>query len=275
MATKREIRSDIILVASRIISKDSPISERHVDFLIDKYRASEIERDHSKFREIDPTWLQDLGMFKTTQSNSANDPRIQCTSVNFAKVRLPSLVKLWDDEAFYRASSSSKLDTYYRQNPNFIWEILDDPLRRGNKYSFRMGNDAFLYPYVPEASFVCILGEPLKGWFYDNTIQTELIVGESYTVTKGNVTHSGTTYYTGDTFLAVSTIFTGTGEFAFTNSRRRMRVTDPYPCSMDMAQAIVIRILTGEFQIEKKQIVDVRNDAAAQLAVLQATPVND
>jgi len=54
-----------------------------------------------------------------------------------------------------------------------------------------------------------------------------------------------------------------------TNTLRAMTVTDEYPIDMDIAQKIVIEILTKDLQINMQSISDLTNDSQMQLKILQ------
>lgn len=50
--------------------------------------------------------------------------------------------------------------------------------------------------------------------------------------------------------------------------KRNLKWTDQYPLDRDMAQKIIISILTKEFAIEMKMISDIKNDAQDQFKIL-------
>lgn len=52
------------------------------------------------------------------------------------------------------------------------------------------------------------------------------------------------------------------------NVKRNLKWTDEYPLDRDMAQDIIISILTKEFAIEMKMVSDIRNDAQDQFKIL-------
>lgn len=257
-----------MLILERILSKDSRIQERHIDFLIDMYRESEIKRMYTKRMEIDPTWLQDIGRQVAVQVSSADDPAVLCTSRSFSKIVIPEVIALDEDRGVYRISSSSKLRSYFNISANTLWELPETHISAREAYAMRIGNSIYVNDLVEELGAVLILQHPMDAPFYDNAYKTSLVVGTSYTVESGNITSNAVTYYTGNTFTAAVTTFTGTGKVKLTNPQRAMEVTDPYPFTIGQSQIAALRMFTEHFKIEERQIAEVRNNMGNDLAVL-------
>lgn len=266
------LRSDIILILQKSkVSKDSRIAERHIEFLIHKYRAVAIRQQYSKTSEYAPEWLQDTGRIVFTRVNSAEDPLITCTSRFFGKYTLPSILSLPEDAGLYRVSSSSHIQTYYPIQAWQLFELVDGSDRARCNYFTRIGNAIYTYPNAQEGNIVFIPENPLDVPVLETEDVNALIIGQRYVVLTGNITSDGTTYYASlnNTFTATAESFTGTGRVQFVNQRRARTNRDYYHVGINLAEFISMKIFTQDFKIEEKEIGDTKNDAQDQLLVLQ------
>jgi hypothetical protein len=270
--TLREIRSDILLLAQHSkVSKDRRIWEPHIDFLIHKHRETAIAETYFKTREIDPTWIQDLGVKQLNVLSTAEEIEIGCDDRQLAKVILPAIVPMMRDNGVIRVSGSSREKTYYDISVERFFDLDRTSLRAKFNYYFRVGLAFYLAPPPTEAHFALVLSNPMEGFFFDNTIQNIILPGKTYLVKEGAITYNGITYQQGTTFLGAFplSIYTGNGKVYFDQMRRPMTEDDPYPCSLLLAQQIVLNILTQDLAIEAKSVADLKNDNADQLSLMQ------
>lgn len=271
--TKRELRSDIILILQKSkVSKDSRISERHIEFLIDKYYAVGVRQGYKSNLEIDPAWLLDTGKVLFTAVNSAEDISVPETSVILGKYTLPSMVvSLPDDGGLYRVSSSSKMTNYHKTTASWLFQILGTPgseLARFN-YCFRIGRKIYTYPNVGEGNILFIADQPNNVPVLLTEDQDSLIIGDSYTVIDEAITSGGVKHAAGSIFTATAATFTGDGRVRFTVQKRNRTIDDDYPCSLNLAEVISMKIFTQDFKIEMSVISDIKNDSTDELNVLQ------
>lgn len=264
--TLRELTNSL----KRILTKNIPsiasrIEDRHLEFLIHQYRAKEIRREFQKYREIDPTWLQNMGLVNYTKVTSDDDPNIPDTVSDcvLGKFTIPTVVNMPDDMGVYRVVSGDRKCSYYRTTPDRFWGFVDGSLRSKFKYYFRIGNAVYIHPYSEQGIMTLILDNPLSGYVYstENVLTGNLVTGTTYKVVSGQIVHNSTTYYNGDTFAAVNANFTGNGKVQANTQKASLTRTDNYPMSNVMADRIIMQIATQEYGIERASIGDPKEDA--------------
>ena len=118
-----------------------------------------------------------------------------------------------------------------------------------------------------------ILENPLDGFVFTTENVTALEVGVSYIVMSDQITHNSTIYNSGDTFTAVNTTFTGTGKVQYSNQKRPMRNSDPYPFSKSQMEIVIMKILTQEYGIEASRVAEIRNNSQDELKILSQPAV--
>ena len=270
--TLRELRSDILLILSHSkVSKDKRFWEGHIDFLIHKYRARAIRETFQRQGYIDPMWMQDLGVRKTTIVNSAEEREVACGNLALAKLTLPPILSLPDDNGVVRISSTSVQKTFYRIDVERFFDIDPSSIRAKFDYYIRVAS-SFYFPSLPEeVRPILLLDNPMDGDFFDNTIQYQISPTLEYNVVDGVVTYNGTTYQPGQGFIGVVDIatWTGPGKVFYKEFRRRLSEDDQYPMTFQIADYISMMILTKDFAIEAKAVADIKNDNADQLTLMQ------
>jgi hypothetical protein len=270
--TLYELRSDIELLAQQLkLSSNSTIGRRQIEFWIRKHRARGIREEFARNKYIDPAWLQNMGVMPVTVVNSADDPLIPVTSVNLGRFTLPEVVSLPYDQGVYRITCASNLSQYYPVDMNDFFNQEPGSITRKHKQHFRVGNVHYVSPCTENIRPVLILENPMDGF----VINTEFIaknaleIGENYTVYDTQVVHNAVAYNPGNTFVAVSAAYTGNGKVKLTNMKRRMRVTDPYPMGLTLAEYVTMKVFTEEMQIQRESLADVIQDMQDQLIVLK------
>lgn len=258
-----------MLIAQMLrLSKDSPLEDSWIDFVVYTHRARGIREEFARSGgDVDPSWLQDFGRVTVTKINSADDPSITYTSKSLGKVSLPVVVSLPEDKGVYRIANSSKLKRYfYSTEDEFFSKVSGSVTTDFFNYYFRKGTAYYFSDAPKEISATLILEDPMEGFVLltEKVGQSDLEVGESYTVYFQQIIHNSVAYNVGASFTAVATTYTGTGYVKFTTQKRAMRETDPYPMGATLLEYVLIKIFTVEFGIAKSTVVDIINDAAVQ-----------
>jgi hypothetical protein len=271
MANLRQLIYDCITVLSRgKYTDDSRLDDDKDGFLaykIREKRAQEIRSSYDKIKMIDPVWLQDYGIVNVTEVNTADDVTATLCNCKLGKITLPRVISLTGNQSqapdlgVYSVRSSCGTHEYYYKALPQLQYFIDDDVRSHFKYYSRVMDSLYIKPYAKQVRPMLILENPLDGYVNDteNKASGNLVVGTSYTVYGAQVVHNGIGYAPAATFTAVNTLFTGNGQVRLTTPRRQMTDLDPYPIGQDMADRIVLRILTEDCQIEKSQIASGEN----------------
>lgn len=266
MPNLRQIVYDCITVLSKgKYTDDSRLDDDKDGFLaykIREKRAQEIRNIYDKLKMVDPIWLQDYGIVDVTEVNTADDVTATLCKCKLGKITLPRVISLTTNQGMnpdmgvYAVRSSCGTHEYYYKSLPQLQYFVDDEIRSRFKYYARVMDSLYLKPFVKQVRPMLILENPLDGYVNDteNKASGKLVVGTSYTVYGAQVVHNSIGYAPGATFTAVNTVFTGNGQVRLTTPRRQMTDLDPYPIGQEMADRVVMRILTEDFQIEKTQI---------------------
>lgn len=245
---------------------DSRLDEDYIGYKVDEYRAIGIRQTFSRHPVIEPIWVQDLLLTDTTPVNTSDDDSVAICRCEMSKVTLPPIVSLSaqasntnDVGVVDILSGCGTYNHFYRPIHQLQLLTSDDPTDKFHYYWKIMNTYYFRYK-EKKIRPMLILERPLDGFINDNEYKTVLTVGLVYEVVEGQVVHNSLAYQKGQTFTAVTTSFTGNGKVKLNNRKRQMTGNDPYPMSHTMTEMVVLSILTKEYQIEKQQIADIRND---------------
>lgn len=264
MSLKEIVSSIMLVLAKSKLSKDFRVNTRHIQFLVAQYRARGIREEYKRNIQIDPAWLQDFGTVQFTEINSADDKAIPYTSQNLSKLTIPPIVSLPNDAGCYRVVGSSKQKQYYPITVERFFSLVEGSVRNKFAYFFRVGNAIYLNQLVDQGNVVLILDNPLDGYVIqtENVLSGNITVGDSFTVTNGQVIYNSIVYNANSIFIGIQNIttYSGTGTVQYTNQKRSMTIDDEYPMSLTLAEYIVMKILTQEFKIEPTEIGDIRNE---------------
>lgn len=278
---KREIIYDIITILTKAgYTDDSNLNEDWVGYKVDEKRAKEIRDSYNRTPLIDPMWIQDYGICDVTKINTADDKTFNGFACEIGKLTLPPVVSFGNSMAasnnlgIYSMRGVSGQDEIYFEHLGKLMEI--DKLSDGNilknyKRYAKIHNACYFLPYLEKVHPYLILERPLDGYVIssENIISGNLVIGTSYTVMTYQIIHNGIAYNSGNTFVAVNTLFTGSGTVQLLNQKRRMTDEDEYPMSSTMAEIVITKILLQDYKIEASQIADIKNDSADSLKVLQ------
>lgn len=262
-----ELRSDIKLLAEMLkLSKDTRFRDPHIDFMIREHRARGIREEYARNLWIDSTWLQDFGALTITPVNSADDPSINCTSLQLGKITLPTVVSLPGDKGVYRIAHSSKQKRYYYIDGDRFFSLVKGSVTAQFEYYFKWQNAFYVSPCA-DVNAVLILDDPMEGYVLLTEIvaQDSLTIGVGYTVYDNQIIHNSIAYNPGATFIAVNKNYSGTGYVKHTIQKRRMTDRDPYPMSQTLTEFVVMKIFTEDFQFSNQQVADIMADGQDEL----------
>ncbi len=254
---------------------DSRIDPDYVGFLIDKYRAKEIRDSYNRHPMVDPIWLQDMGIMDMTDVNYADDKTFSFLNCKLAKVTLPPTVSFYNALAsennlgvFSIRAVSGRQEYFYRSYPKFLDILQELPATHTlTKFSYYTKVLNAIYAKNADGSTpkkihpILILEKPLDGYVLTTENVSVLTIGTIYEVVSGQIIHNLIPYNSGDTFTAVTKLFTGTGLVQYVNQKRRMTNNDPYPFSEAQMDIVIMKILTQEYGIEATKAADLRNDS--------------
>lgn len=276
-----EFISDLttILTKSRQ-SRDSRIQQSFLVSRTNTYRAEAIRQSHRRYPMVSPDWIQDMGPEKVTMLDKTEFNHVPSSGTKIGKFTIPSIVSLEYDLGINRITSLNTEQDYVIKSWNdFNLSFKADSTYIGHKFqkASRMGNMIYIFPFIHDIRAFLILFNPLDGYVVQThtPVSGELIfttpyrIGESYRVASGTITHNGIQYGIGNTFIAVNADYTGNGVLAFVNQKRKVTLEDDYPMSSDIAEEVFLKILTKDFQLEKREVADLRNDSSDELHIMQ------
>lgn len=280
--TRLEAIYDIIEILTKSgFTDDSRLDIDYIGYKLDQKRAKEIRDSYSRNANIDPMWIQDLGIIDVTKVSQLDDPFIVVNDCVFGKVTLPPVVSMrsgllgTENIGVISILGLSGNNEYYYRPMSRLFQLMnlreDHPER---KYSFygKIHNSIYLTPFVEKVRPLLVLENPLDGY----VIQTEyvnsgdLVVGQSYTVFENQVSHNSVFYNPGQSFTAVATTFAGAGKLKYTTGKRKMTNDDQYPLSQTLMDVIILKVLTIDYKIEMSQINDIRNNSTDTNRVLSS-----
>lgn len=265
--TQRELVSDILLVGQGLkLSRDTRFRNRHIAFLADKYRARGMREQYSRTPEIESIWVQPMGVLQTTPINSADDPIVAFTSKKLSKITLPPVVALPGEMGVFRIASAANLKRYYYTEFNMMMNMIEDSTEGKFQYYSKLLDSFYLSPCADKVNVALILERPLDGFVIqtERIAQDALIIGTSYTVYDTQIVSDSVSYNPGNVFVATAKTYSGSGYVKCTDGKRKMTEDDPYPMSLTLAEFVMIKIFSNEFEIEKNQLADAIDDAQDQ-----------
>ncbi len=234
--TLQEIAKDILrLLQKSNLVDDSRLSERHIRYKIHQYRAEGIKETYRQTGKIEPIWLQTLTTPVTTQvagvTTTVNKPHSIFTKTNSAD----DLTLQGCDCPFGRFKLPpivSLPPVFNGPNDHGIFRV--SMASRQEKY-FPISIDR-IFELVPGSS------RARNNYYFrmgDILYITPLREKISLILILDNPLDAG------------------------------ISATDEYPMSFTLAEFVVMKILTQDFNIEAKVAADLRNDAADALVALQ------
>ena len=271
---------DLLEIAQRFgINIDSLLEEDYIAHKIHNYRETEIIAEYRQTGSINSEWLSDLGNTDTTKVNSSDDILITSCNCSFSKITLPPVIPLVDFQSgknnlgVYRLATVCGKYSFNEIAMSTLKEIPSGHIRNKFKHYVKIGTAFYLTPVVDKVRPIVVLANPMEGFVLqtENIASGSLIVGTSYMAVNKQVVHNGIGYAPGATFVAVNTLFTGLGQVQYASQKRTMTEYDEYPCSRDMMNKIILKILVDDFRLSNEQIADVRQDGTDQRLLQGAT----
>lgn len=266
--TERQIVSDIKLLLSRsTLSKDHRVSDLHLRYKVRQYRNSYIAEVYRIEGYIDPIWIQPLGNLEVTKVSSAEDENIRYSSECLGKLFIPPVVALPRNRGIQYVSSPTKIGNgmqqYFPLEPQRFFNLVKCTFKAKFKHYTMVQNSMYLTD-IPNKVYVHgIWEDPLHGKIINNTYvaNNALIVGKTYLVIDNPIVHNAITVMPGATFTAAATTFSGTGKVVLVNFLENATIDTTYPLTLSAAEYIITKILTIDFNLEQKQIADLKADS--------------
>jgi len=268
---KKSILDDAMILLTRFSKTDeTKADEDYLYYKIDQVRADLIIAKFAQTNEIDPSWVQDMGLINFTQTNITDDPNLLVCNCPVSKAEIPQLISLNTGSGEVELGVYSLMSAcgrfIYNQYPISRWAYMPSGHTRNLfKYYSRINTTIYVNKKVDQLRGLFILYNPEDAVIKSTSpIQSgSLVNGTTYIVKFGQVYYNGATYQPNTTFTAtsVNTFSTSIGSVYPYTSVRAFNELDNYPVSAEMARMIVIELLSKEFNIEKQSILDIKNDS--------------
>lgn len=274
--SKKSIIDNITGLLTKFSYSDESVVDPNVlSYLIDQVRAQLIIAQYKVTNVLDSTWRQDCGLVTFHQVTMADNPQIDCCECDISKAFIPQLISLEigngnQDLALSVMGSCGKIKYYPYQFE--LWKSIpaEHPRSLFNYYS-RINNALYVNKKITQARIFGVFQNPEDAYVISSQPITSgnIATGIVYYVKGGmGVIYNGVTYADGSTFTGVVSVttFTGNGLVYLNSQKVAFSDLDLYPVTGDMARQIVIEICTKEFNIERSQIIDVKNDSVDDFA---------
>jgi len=269
--TKKKIVDDLTNILTRESKTDeSRLDENFLSWKIDQVRAQKIIESYQNDGVIDRAWVSDISIQTLHEVNYSDDPNISFCCSEVSKVFLPNVVSIRDKKSGnIDLGFLSVMDVCgtkeYTPFPMTTWGIIPkEHVRSKFRYYDRINTAFYVNKKVTSLLFRCILEHPEDGYIVESESISSgsLVNGTVYIVKKKPVIYNGVTYPANSTFTATAvTTFAGYGTVYLQDQLQAITETQPYPCSSDMARAIILDICVKEFGIEASQITDIENNS--------------
>ncbi len=268
--TKKNIVDDIKNLLSKFgVTDENRLNNQWLSAKIDQVRAQLIYELYGKTEVLDQNWLTDLNLVVFHKVNLSDDVFVSYCGCPVSKTYIPQVIQLPtkspnQDLGIQMIMSTCGKTSYYNR-PLSQWKMIpSDHTYNLFPFYYRVNTALYVNRHVNQLRIVALLATPEDGYYIlsDPIVSGSIISGTNYIVKFGQVVYDSVVYNAEDTFTGTSTTtFSGAGSVYLENQTAVYRDTYPYPVSADMARQIVIEICTKEFQIEKGQLTDVRNDS--------------
>jgi hypothetical protein len=261
----------------RQLTDDSYVRDAYLIAKLNLYRAYFIKAEQILYQRVDQEWFQRIKKVSCTNVNSADDPNIPFSTVSFGKFTIPRIIEL-PDMVSLNLRTSSMTEEIYFQDYALLMEMIvnkDNRCKVFKQYT-RLGDNYYVYPYIPDIAGSGILYNPLNGYQFATEFVdlSNLSHGIEYTVVSGILTKdpaflSPTVIRKGETFIADgNSVYTGNGKVKLSDQVIAVTGDYEYPVGGDIAQRIVLEILTKDFQIEQNRIFDTINNSIDDLKLI-------
>ena len=168
--TAEEILYDIKEIVAAL-EDDSDLEDLWLLYKLNNYRAMLIFEQYKTFPVIDPSWLQPVEAFDFEKVGAADDPAITISSISLGRAILPEIVSLPEDLGLNRLSGSGGIIGFEPTDfDTLVMKALaKEEISRNYGYFARVGNFAYVYPYVMEGKAIVIAEDPTSIKIHDGT----------------------------------------------------------------------------------------------------------
>ena len=255
--TGRSIVNDIVRILTKNnVTQDTRFEPLNILSMFNDKRAAILA---VRPESVDSQNISNLGILQMTATTYGDDVSLaEFDTIKAGKIKIPTLVPIGN--GIFKVFTLSRQNTYINLEPSLFGMMVraSDPMLKVYRYYIYVGNDLYIYPYQTNCQLMAYLHNPLEGYFNDNTNQTNIRVGVSYTVYDSPISYNGLIYRKGIAFVGIDGIesFVGDGHVKFTHYKRAMTLDDPYPCSPDIRELAIKELLKTEFRIEENTLTD-------------------
>jgi hypothetical protein len=234
-------------------------------------RAQLIIAQYNNTGQIDMNWLSDCGLLTFHEVPPSDNITTSC-KCPIGKTTIPQTIPLQSrdsnlDLGIYSLTSLCGRYGYYPMPIQRWLNIPSEHVMSNFKYYFRINSQLYVSNTPTQLRLIGIFLNPIEGKLINSApvASGSIVLNTVYYVSTfgGSVIYSNVSYAPGTTFTGgASANFTTTNGLVYLNSQvASYSDVDPFPCSGDMIRQIELEILTKEFNIEKAQLTDVRNDS--------------
>jgi len=257
--TFRELIADIqASPQGNSITLDSRLSENDwVAYLINEARAKEIGDTFQRNGDIHSTWIQPF-VPKAIIKVGKDETELYDHDKDYGKIELPRLVQFKQRNSNHlnmAVRNVNEVKTGVRFFPTshermMLYKTSNSEASKKNHY-WMIGDSMYLSKVASRVSMNVILADPLKGHIFDNGQKEtgELIIGTTYKVKNGSISHNSIVVNAPDTFVAVNEDFTGSGIVYPTLFVRKRTIDDEYPISESMIEIVKMKIWGKDFKM--------------------------
>lgn len=268
--TAKNINDSIFAIACKFKKTDeSRYDEDWVYYKINQVCAELKVDQYLKTNMFPSVWMGEGGLITFHKVNKADDPTVTFCKCDIGKAFIPQTIQFQSkdgghDGIYYLISACGK--TQYYPSPISRWSYTPSEHSNSQFGSYwRVNTSLYISDYKEKLRLIAFFVNPEDGKLIESTPVTSgsIAVGTVYLVKGNSIVYNGVPYAANTTFTGVAgvTTFTGSGVVYLNSQARAYRDTDAYPASPEMIRQIEFEILTKEFGIEMKALVDVVNDS--------------
>jgi len=269
--TQKSISDDIFGLLTKFQRTDeNRVSDMWMFKKINDVRAQLIVQKYSTSDMIDQEWLSELGLVDFHSVNAADDASIgYCGCNTISKAYLPQFITLPtksvnQDLGVQMVLSTCGKNKFYNRNMAQWKDIPAEHTYSLFNFYYRVNTAMYVNKTVSKLRIIGILANPEEGFYIKSApiSSGSIASGTVYIVRGGGIIYDSAVVADGATFTGTSaTTYAGSGKVYLYSQLTSYIETYPYPVSAEMARQITIEILTKEFNIEKAQIPDNKNDS--------------
>ncbi len=252
------------------LTDDTRVNDGHLIFKINNYWALFLKEEIKGTGILNKQYYQRIPLIITNPVSSADDPNVSGGTIKFSKITIPPILDIGQKEPAMDLFMAQKHKRIYYIDRDLLMEMIECKDERLDIFKFYIleGNSCYIYPLVNNVAFSGLLQNPLDASVFYTTPEAlfNLETGIEYIVNSGSVKESDNIYLKGEVFTCIAnTTYSGDGIVYRTQKVIDSTVNHDYPISPDMAQRIILEILTKDFMLEQQNVTDIFNDSIDQL----------